>query len=452
MPYDETDYMDELLSEELGRRHEERIAMAIELDNKAFIDFYLGSNSEQMQNAITGLVVELRTTTAASGGHTAGLTRALTVLIANMISNYAADPLRYTAYRSHHNGYPSQRYNPLLAKWRGMERVIDGLEELGYVFDVKGHQHPEYGTGYISRIRAEPEFIELLAERYGFTSDHVERFSNPELVELRDAERKQIDYEDTESTRAMRNQLNSYNDVLRSAEIAVSLTEEQILELEGEPLHLSRKSYHRVFNRESFTLGGRFYGPWWQLASQEVRKHIQIDGEDTVECDYSAQHVHILYSLMGLQYYSEHDEGDDPYAVPGYEEIDRKLLKLVGLIILSAATKNGAATAIRNRIRENSEWSGLGVNVSDLLAGFKTKHEPIGEYLFSGSGLMLQYQDSCISQFVIQKCLDEGIVALDIHDSFIVQRPHMAFLKENMEEAFRVCGLISIPPIKDNIT
>ena len=62
-------------------------------------------------------------------------------------------------------------------------------------------------------------------------------------------------------------------------------------------------------NRGSFKFGGRSYGALHQSLRKELRPHIHINGNGTVEVDYSAYHIRMLYHKEGI------DFREDPYVV-----------------------------------------------------------------------------------------------------------------------------------------
>lgn len=447
MPYDEVDADFERYCEGLEAEERCQVAEAYEFAN--FFDFYLFSDTPQMNDAVQGLYRELRGTRAARKGHERGIKAALKGVLANLYRNFSIDPECYTIYPRNHAGYPKTRYNPFGIKWRGMERVVDGLEELDYTTNARGFYLREFEYGRRSRMRAEPHFIELLSHRYGLTADQIEQYEDREVIILRDENNRDQDYRDTPTIREMRAQVEACNALLDRHRIAVGLTTEEIAELSSKPVNLAAKKVHRVFNRGSFELGGRFYGPWWQLANEDIRRHILIDEEPTIECDYSAQHIHILYGLRGLNYFDIHGEGDDPYSLVGMADVDRDFSKVASLIAINAGTRNGALAAIRQRIRKEPAYSDI--DPTAVLQGFEEKHRAIAGYFYSDAGLMLQFKDSLVSQYVINRFLEQDIVILDIHDSYITQRRHADLLKQTMVQAFRHLGLISIPPVTDNL-
>ena len=124
---------------------------------------------------------------------------------------------------------------------------------------------------------------------------------------MRGAETSQrnLEYSDTPETERMREDLRAYNRLLQRTFIDVPDQEQQFIERSiksgyraGEmtrvPVCGVDNFVHRVFNRNNWRCGGRFYGGWWQGVGSEFRKRIHINGQPTVEVDYQALHVAIL--------------------------------------------------------------------------------------------------------------------------------------------------------------
>ena len=66
----------------------------------------------------------------------------------------------------------------------------------------------------------------------------------------------------------------------------------------------------------------------------------------------------------------------------------------------------------------------------------KRRHKPIARYFHSGVGLELQAVDAGMAETVMRELRRDNIVALPIHDSFIVQERHRGHLEEAMADAF----------------
>jgi hypothetical protein len=189
---------------------------------------------------------------------------------------------------------------------------------------------------------------------------------------------------------------------------------------------------HRVFNNESFKLGGRFYGAFHLELPKELRSHIRINDEPTVELDYSALHIRMLYHLEGIDY------RDDPYTAVCESEEERKIYKLVQLIAINAENEKKAVKAIRDELRKHNIFFGLdNKSILRRLDTFKNVHHPIAKYLNTGVGLKLQNLDSRITDMVLKTMTTSGIPCLPVHDSYIVQEGDRDFLVEVMNESYR---------------
>ena len=211
--------------------------------------------------------------------------------------------------------------------------------------------------------------------------------------------------------------------------------------LDGYPLIVDLK---RIFNKSKvLDLGGRFYGHYQQIPFAQ-RDRILIDGEPTLELDYKALHIRILYAWAGI------DLDGDPYEV---EDLDRQTSKMTLLKLLNSedmsrfkgnVTRSGnldlkvkAATYYRLRsnydacrakgLRANKpikpEWlkgfiDGVktGTKGGDVLAALLSRHSAIRRYIGTPNiGLRLQYVDSQIMALALQ--LLDGVPVLPVHDS-----------------------------------
>ena len=426
-----------------------RQAVAEAYENCEFFDFYLHSDTENMADAVEALFSELRQTEVARKGHAPVTKRALALTLANLCRNAGIDPECYTAYARYNEWYPPNRYNPHHVKKVPLLRVADGLTELGYLSNNIGFYRPQFGYGRLSRMRATPAFTEMLQVRFGLTSELIERAENEELVILRNHKKRPIPYDDTPETEAIRGELIAYNRLLANSEITINLSDDDISAIAATTYDLEAKSVHRVFNDESFELGGRYAGAWWKFAKKEVKRHILIDGEPTVECDFSAHHVHILYSLLGTDYGEVHGRSDDPYSIPEVDDGLRDLVKLAFQILINTGSRRSAKSALRDKIMGRSDYETIDIDA--IFDGLERKLELVREYFYSNAGVTLQNIESRISEFVIRTFTEAGIVVLGIHDSFITNRNHEDILRQTMVEAFEANNLVSIPPITNNL-
>lgn len=191
---------------------------------------------------------------------------------------------------------------------------------------------------------------------------------------------------------------------------------------------VNTKSLHRVFNQGEFTSGGRFYGAYHETISKKIRSCIKINGQDTVELDYSAHHLRMPYHLLGIDYQ------DDPYQVLAADEKERKIYKKLCLIAINAGTE---IKAIRG-FRKAAKGEGFDVAMTDetirsLLTWMKMVHHPIAEYIHSEKGRKLQFLDSKITEKILMSMMKQGIPCLPVHDSYIVPAQYEQQLQEAME-------------------
>ncbi len=194
---------------------------------------------------------------------------------------------------------------------------------------------------------------------------------------------------------------------------------------------INKKSLHRVFNRASleFDKGGRFYGPLYQGISSQIRKYIQINGNDTVEVDYSGMHIRMLYHQQGQEYTA------DPYNIG--KKSERAKYKLVSLISINAE-KNEAPGAIKEILDgENIRYGSGSGCITKLMDNYRDYHDQIKDYLFSGAGVELQNTDSNIMNEILAELSSRGIVGLPIHDSIIVEKQHQELLETLMVEKYQ---------------
>lgn len=191
----------------------------------------------------------------------------------------------------------------------------------------------------------------------------------------------------------------------------------------------------RIFNVDWFH-GGRFYDAPHVTIPSACRNTMLINGEPTVEPDYSGQHIRMLYNLLGIDYRDEcyvYQKADKANGV------ERNRIKLASLILINASHRGRALRAIRRKC----EKKGIGYPIdqiarySELANNFETYHSPIKEYLLSGMGLELQFKDSTIMAGILERMTKRGIPALPVHDSVICPAQHEGFLRQVMVEEYQ---------------
>jgi len=194
----------------------------------------------------------------------------------------------------------------------------------------------------------------------------------------------------------------------------------------------TQETLHRIYNRSSFSCNGRAYGALHQNLPKHMRPFIQIDDKPTVELDFSAYHILMLYHHEGIDY------PDDPYVKPGGPEM-RDVFKAVGLVAINAGSPKSAYRAIREELDDRGiPLLQIERPLVSLVEMFRAAHKPIERHLFSDAGIWLQNLDSHIMNGILMRLMEKGILGLPVHDSVIVQREHEEVLREIMMREYEV--------------
>ncbi len=423
--------------------------------------------------------------------------RALNCILANLfLANWLDVPVMYS--RDHHRYSRPKRYRYKFFTRSNIIPIIDALREADLVegvggrFDIGKMGRIWASDELLDRLDMTVEDIERLPRPDPIILKERIKRDNRYVKE-------QIDYKDTQETRKMRRFLHAYNSILKETEVEIHipletyrhLTKEELLGLtimdrgisldqeikkllktlsSGEksrwmqgvvgvehpfdPIQYSEPSthpqgftntirifrckhkyLHRVFSRGSFQLGGRFYGCDLQNLSKRSRRYIFINGEPTVEIDYSSMHLRMLYHLSGL----EAPDGD----LYGFG-VNRELNKNVALIIINCEPHKDRLKAISHSFKGKKklrEKFGDGIMKHDfirnLIADFRTAHPNIRDDFFSDCGPKLQYRDSLIMEDILKHFVGKEVPIIPVHDSLIVPVSHAHEAIEVMTETYK---------------
>ena len=372
-------------------------------------------------------------------------------IIANILNYKNRYNVHYFYYPAHKNEYyVPKRYNPLRITYNPFRASIEGLIEVGFIKRVKGFYSRKKKKGKRSRLGATKRFLDLI-QRHGVKFENVSQ-EKVELIQLKNNDKKLIDYEDNEFTIKSRKILIKHNKLLKKTKIVLPQIKQvqDYIETSQDSFNFSRNNYVRIFNNCSFEQGGRFYGPWWQQIKSRkdnnIRKLITINGNATVELDFNAQHIHFLYSKEGLDYYKLHSSNSDPYTLDGFEE-HRTFVKMIILIALNMKTKITSIPYVIPKLLKDEEFFIKKFKYTDMLRVFSSHHQPITKYICSGIGIYLQNMDSLLSNYVIKKMTNNKIPILNIHDSFIIEKKYENILRDTMNKSLRHFKIKSLPRI-----
>lgn len=317
--------------------------------------------------------------------------------------------------------YDARQNHPLLG-FRNILRDVAVLERGGMIDHFR--QVPG-GRGWQSAFRATDQLVEVIT---GLLDGVVLPLHLPRAtIQLRDPSGLPLRVPENRDTRQMSRRVHEINEGLTTLDVRC----------EGGP-NLSA-SVVRIFNN-SMERGGRFYalGTNWQNIKGDLRRQMTLGGEGVVELDFSTLHPSILYAEIGAT------RPDDCYAIDGWP---RPLVKRAVCILINAPTLHSARLAIAHC--DEMELPGAGEQnlkeiASRLIDDIKRVHAPISRFFHSDAGARLMRLDSEIAERVMLLLHRKNIIALPVHDSFLVAKSHARDLEAAMYEAAAEKGLITL--------
>lgn len=191
----------------------------------------------------------------------------------------------------------------------------------------------------------------------------------------------------------------------------------------------------RVFNRNDYMYGGRFYTPVYIGIPRDFRSTITIDGEATVELDYSAHHIRLLYHQDNIDFTGEayvYNKGDKEHSN------ERELHKSMAMIAINATSRKSTIKATLDKIRTDQKKGKFTGQIptydqlDKLYNEFLEYHKPIAHHVSNDEGAKLQRIDSDIINEILVDLAKDNIVGLPVHDSIIVKKKHKDILKDLM--------------------
>jgi hypothetical protein len=199
------------------------------------------------------------------------------------------------------------------------------------------------------------------------------------------------------------------------------------------------RKIHRQFSLEEGR-GGRLYGHWVQSIPPWVRSKLTVDRKPTVELDYSSMQLVLLYAIKGVHL----PDCEDLYALPSMIH-SRDDMKLVLTRSVGNPTRDKTIASIGLALRDEHRRYSEAEVLYDSFWGHHAAVCTHGDSITEAAWPQLQYLDSRIALRVLGKLLDQGITAIPIHDSFIVQGRYAEVTERVMQEAFQeLCPGLSI--------
>lgn len=310
--------------------------------------------------------------------------------------------------------------------------IRDSAEKAGLISVRKGYFDKEKGGGQVTRIFPLVA-AQYLAVKCGLTS--AELVDAPEVTTV--LNEPTTDAPMPVEVVAEDAIVRRFNERIAQADIkltasALELTKQRASEAGQTELKVKgydpAKVYLTRIFKGTWERGGRLYGGSWQNLPQEARLGLTINGEAVVELDYRAIQPSMLYAQKGFPL------DFDPYTVPGFD-IPRE----VGKVQFNRLVNNSGKAPVKGGLVFDAETQKSFIDKDEFhryIASMKRMHEAISDSFYSDTSLKLQYIDSSLALSVINRCLDDYIVCLPVHDSFIVPSRHHDKLREIMSSAY----------------
>ena len=327
-----------------------------------------------------------------------------------------------------------------------LKNLIKAGSRLGYLSVQLGVFNP-LGKGRITRLLPKGDLLDHF-EGQIFHWMHLKALAKNQSLFLNQGKhgknRRRVERHESVLVPSMQENLHKINDFLSCQCIAVYASNSDLFSAKfwGKPtssnhdldlLSPQEKTcsfnfqsifLRRIFVQNSLQLGGRFYGAFWQSIPKGLRQRVIINGEQTVECDYSGLMFAMLYAKVGLPL------PQDPYDLEGITDTDekRKLVKGCAFMLINSKTGRFKLT--------DEQIAALGVNEAYLGKLLRNKHQPIQQYFGSCVGLELQFEDSQLAEQIMLRMMAFGEPCLPIHDSFIVRLSQHKLLVKTMSDVF----------------
>ena len=317
-------------------------------------------------------------------------------------------------------------------------KIVDLLRDHQFLGEKRGKRSDHIEQGYGSRFWAKEK---LFLEFATLNTSMIKNSQDERVVILRYKNKKDVPhFKDSPKSAMYRGTLTEINQVYQVNTFSYT----SAMLKQSEMLYPRLKS---IFNNRSWEKGGRLYsaalnGISYQNISENERGTILINGQKTVELDYSSLHITMLYAKENATM------PDAPYDM--LSRAMRALVKVATLILINANSDKEAVGALRkqkNELEKQFDLSEKNQNLLDcfnkctcsleeVVSRIKSAHSPISKYFGSGVGLQLQNEDSLMALEIVHHFAQKGIACLPVHDSFIVQKQYENELRQIMDKTF----------------
>ena len=366
----------------------------------------------------------------------------ISVLVANLFKIHILNWRPYSRIHMDANEFTEIRSNSYFnIGYQGWANTVRIFEKLGYLTIFPGGYFEAIKKGYLTKLKISDKFEELV-KKFNLSYQDILKRTPP--ISLKDSKGKKIKVVNSKITNPIQKKIERYNNLILSSDIELPI--DKIDYDRRRKIGFANRTYAKCYLNRSYKLGGKYYGPCWQNLSKELRGKIKINGEETVELDFNAMHLHLLYCNINKKLTDYIPEGIDAYQLPNR---NRKIVKTsFTCCINNNCNKDNVNHVVGRRVvKKYPEIFMKNTSYRDILEELGSYHPEVRQFFYAQIGNEISNMESKVSDYIIGKLTKKNILVLNIHDSFIVSIAYKDILLNTMTDSFKYLKYSSIPRV-----
>ncbi len=366
----------------------------------------------------------------------------ISVLVANLFKIHTLNRRPYSRTYMDANEFTEIRNKSYFnIGYQGWARTVRMFEKLGYLTIFPGGYFEKQKKGYLTKLKITDKFKELVNK---FSLNYQDILKQTPPISLKDSEDNEIKVINSKTTNPIRKRIDRYNNLILSSDIELPI--DKIEFRKRKSTGFANRTYTKHYLNRSYKSGGKYYGPCWQNLSKELRKEIKINGQETVELDFNAMHLHLLYCKVNKKLSDYIPEGKDAYELPNR---NRKIVKTSFICCINNnCNKDNVNKVVGPKVaKKYPELFVKNTSYRDILDELGSHHPEVSQFFYAQKGNEVSHMESNVSDYIIGKLTRKNILVLNIHDSFIVSIPYKDILLKTMIDAFKYLKYSSIPRV-----
>ena len=366
----------------------------------------------------------------------------ISVLVANLFKIHLLNWRPYIRTHMDANEFTEIRSNSYFnIGYKGWANTVKIFEKLGYLTIFPGGYFEVIKKGYLTKLKISDKFEELV-KKFNLSYQDILKRTPP--ISLKDSKGKKIKVVNSKIINPIRKRIERYNNLILSSDIELPI--DKIDYNRRRKIGFANRTYAKCYLNRSYKLGGKYYGPCWQNLSKELRGEIKINDEETVELDFNAMHLHLLYCKINKKLTDYIPEGVDAYRLPNR---NRKIVKTsFTCCINNNCNKDNVNYVVsRSLVKKYPEIFVKNSSYRDILDELGSHHPEVRQFFYAQIGNEISNMESKVSDYIIGKLTRKNILVLNIHDSFIVSTAYKDILLNTMMDGFKYLKYSSIPRV-----